>query len=349
MKFLIRPLTKDPVTFISTLILVFISIYILNSFSSDLFPQYYIYVAVSFVAFYIFYFVGFEVVKYFSIHLYIFGIILLILTLVIGQVTRGAIRWIPIGNFAFQASEIVRPFLLLYYAKLVSEFKGGVKNMLLIIITALIPVILIAIQPSFGVSIITLIGLISIFVLKFLNGKNVIVIAAITLLIVPAVWFTMKPYQKERILVFLNYEKDPKGAGYNAIQSIISVGSGGIFGRGFKKGFQTQLEYLPEKHTDFIYAGISEEIGFIGAFSILFLLYLVFYRMLENAFKSKDVVYRMFTISIVVVFLVETTINVGMNLGILPITGLPLPLVSAGGSSLLSSLISISLVISGIM
>lgn len=348
MKYFINPLKKDPQIFVSMLILVFISLYILNSFSPDIFPQYYFYVGFSFLAFYIFYAVGFEIIKYFSFHLYVISIVLLVLTLVIGQVTRGAIRWIPIGNFAFQASEVVRPFIILYFAKLVSEYKGGVRNLLIIAATGLIPVVLIAIQPSFGVSVITLIGLIFIFFIKILNRKNILILLLVVLLSIPGAWFTLKPYQKERITGFFNYETDPRGTGYNAIQSIISVGSGGILGRGFKKGFQTQLEYLPEKHTDFVFAGISEEIGFIGAFSVLTLLYLIYFRMFRFAFKSKDEVYRYFAIGLVIIFLVETIINVGMNLGILPITGLPLPLVSAGGSSMLSSLISISLILSGI-
>lgn len=346
--FLLRPLTKDPVIFASTFILIFISLFVLNSFSSELFPQYYIYIGVSIIAFYIFYFIGFGVVKYFSVHLYIIGVLLLLLTLVIGQVTRGSVRWIPIGNFAFQASEIVRPFLLLFYAKIISEYKGGFKRMLLIITIAIVPVVLIAIQPSFGVSIITLLGLLTIFAVKFVKGKNIIALLLVFLLVIPTVWFALKPYQKERISTFVNYEKDPKGAGYNTIQSIISVGSGGFLGKGFKKGFQTQLKYLPEKHTDFIFAGISEEMGFLGSFTVLLLLYVVFYRAFHNALKGRDEVYRLFTTGIIVVFLIETIINVGMNLGILPITGLPLPFISAGGSSLLASLISISLIISGI-
>ncbi len=297
--------------------------------------------------FYIFYFISFEVLKYFSLHLYIIGVILLILTLIIGRVTRGAIRWIPIGNFTFQASEVIRPFLLLFFAKTVSEYKGGFKNILLVVLIAMLPVILIAIQPSFGVSIITFMGLISIFSIKIIKGRNIIILFLLASLTISSTWFLLRPYQKERILVFFNSEKDPRGAGYNAIQSIISVGSGAIFGRGFKKGFQTQLEYLPEKHTDFVFAGISEEMGFLGSFTVLFLLFLIFYRISQNAFRSKDGVYRLFATGVLVVFMLETTINIGMNLGILPITGLPLPFISAGGSSLLSSLIIMSLIISG--
>lgn len=347
MKSLIKPLTNDPAVFIIIFILISISLYILNSLSPEIFPQYYLYVGVSVLVFLVFYLLGFEVVKCFSTHLYVISILMLLLTLIIGQVTRGTVRWISIGGSAFQASEIVRPFLLLFYAKIVSESKVNFRNILTIIILGVAPVVLIAVQPSLGVSIITLFGLLAIFAAKFVKGRSIIALVLFSLLALPVAWFTMKPYQKDRILVFFNYEKDPKGAGYNAIQSIISVGSGGILGRGFKKGFQTQLEYLPEKHTDFIFAGISEEMGFVGAFAVLLLLYLLFYRMLRKAFRYNDEVHRLFTIGVVTVFLVETIVNVGMNVGMLPITGLPLPLVSAGGSSLLSSMISIALVVGG--
>jgi len=346
-KLLIKPLTKDPIIFVTIFILLFISLYILNSLSPEIFPQYYLYVGISYLIFFVFYLIGFEIVKYFTVHLYVLSLVLLILTLVLGSVTRGTVRWISIGGSAFQASEIVRPFLLLFYAKIVSESDNNINNIIKIILSGIIPVILIAIQPSLGVSIITFVGLMAIFASKFLKGKGILILVALSIIILPITWFSMKPYQKERITVFLGHKEDPKGSGYNAIQSIISVGSGGLLGRGFKKGFQTQLEYLPEKHTDFIFAGISEEMGFIGSFTVLALLYFLFYRMLKKAFVSGDGVYKLFTIGVVVVFLVETIINIGMNIGILPITGLPLPFVSAGGSSLLSSMLSMALVLSG--
>lgn len=280
-------------------------------------------------------------------YLYIISIILLILTLIIGSVTRGTVRWIPLGSFSFQASEVARPFLLLFFAKVLTDYKKGFRSILKYAILAALPVILIAIQPSFGVSFLTFIGISAIFLVKILKGKNILMLIVVASLTVPSTWYLLKPYQKDRILTFFQYEKDPKGSGYNTIQSIISIGSGRLLGRGFKKGFQTQLRYLPEKHTDFVFAGISEELGFFGSMSVMIILFILFFRMLHLASDSDDETFTLFVIGSVAIFITETIINIGMNLGMLPITGLPLPFISAGGSSLIASLITTSLMISG--
>jgi rod shape determining protein RodA len=346
-KLLIKPLIQEPVIFILTVILLLVGIYILHSLSPDLFPQYYLYLVLSILVFYIFYSIGFEIIKYFSAHLYVLSIILLLLTLIIGRVTRGAIRWIPLGIFSFQPSEIIRPFLLIFFARILSVKINGIKNILFYAFLAALPIILIAIQPSFGVALLTLIGISSIFVIKKVNGKNLLITLILILVAIPSMWYFLRPYQKERVMTFFSYSSDPRGAGYNTIQSIIAVGSGGIFGRGFKKGFQTQLRFLPEKHTDFVFAGISEELGFLGSASLLIIIFIIIYRILYLADKSKDGVYTLFSIGTAIILLTETLINIGMNLGLLPITGLPLPLVSAGGSSIISLLITFSLIING--
>lgn len=347
MNFLKSPFKKDFFLVSTIIILIVFGLYILNSLSPEIFPQYYIYVFVAFIAFYVFYGIGFEVLKYFSIHLYIVSIILLILTLIIGRITRGAIRWIPIGGISLQPSEIVRPFLMLYFANLISKYSGKYKNLLLYIPILLIPVVLIAIQPSLGVSIVTFIGLFVILLVKLFSGKKIVIMLLSMLVVIPSVWFILKPYQKERIISFVNYQQDVQGSGYNTIQSIISIGSGGLLGRGFRKGFQTQLKYLPEKHTDFVFASVSEEMGFVGSIIILILLFTIYLRVISYLDSSQDEVYRLFVLGTITVFLVETLINIGMNLGLLPITGLPLPFVSAGGSSLLSSMIFVSILLSG--
>ena len=347
MKLLIKPLIQEPVLFLATIILLLVGIYILHSLSPDLFPQYYLYLVLSFIVFYVFYLIGFEIIKYFSAHLYVASIVLLVLTLILGRVTRGAIRWIPLGIFSFQPSEIVRPFILIFFARILSLKINGIKNIFFYILLAIIPIILIAIQPSFGVALLTFIGISSIFVIKKLNGKNLFLTLLLVLVALPSMWYFLKPYQKDRVMTFFNYGSDPQGTGYNTIQSIIAVGSGGIFGRGFKQGFQTQLRFLPEKHTDFVFAGISEELGFLGSASLLIIIFLIIYRILYLAGKSKDEVYTLFSIGTAIILLTETLINVGMNLGLLPITGLPLPLVSAGGTSLISSIITLSLIING--
>jgi len=346
-KFFPKPFLQEPIVIFCALVLLTTGVFILNSLSPDLFPQYYIYILVALSVFYLLYLFGFDIVKYFTTHLYVFSIVLLVLTLVIGRVTRGAVRWIPLGDYSFQASEVVRPFLLLFFAQRLSGVRKSIAKIAKLGLLAMLPVLLIAIQPSFGVALLTTIGISVIFAFKLLRGKSFIAILFIVLLGVPLVWTFFKPYQRERISNFFIYESDPSGSGYNTIQSIISTGSGGLLGRGFKKGFQTQLRYLPEKHTDFVFAGISEELGFVGASIVLAALFILYFRIISLACNSDDEAYTLFAIGSVVVLIGETVINVGMNLGLLPITGIPLPLVSAGGSSLLSSFITLSLIMSG--
>jgi rod shape determining protein RodA len=340
-------IAKDPVITVGISVLILISLFILNSLIPGVFPQYYIYIFLSVFVYVIFVLIGFDIFKYFSLHFYIVGLIFLLLTLVVGKVTRGTVRWISIGEFGFQSSEIVKPFLILFYAKFISENKISKKNVILFILIPLLPILFIAVQPSFGVALVTFSGLFAVFVLKYFDLKKIFIFMFFSVLFVIGIWFTLKPYQKERLIAFTNYSNDPLKSGYNTIQSIISVGSGGIIGRGFKKGFQTQLKYLPEKHTDFIFASISEEFGFVGSVGLLIFLFLLLWRVLTNAFGSKDEIYRLFSVGVFTIFLVEIFINVGMNLGILPITGLPLPFVSLGGSSLISSIISVALVVGG--
>ena len=347
MKLLFEPLVKEPVITICTFLLLLISLFILNSLSPDIFPQYYLYVILSIIFFYIIYYVGFDVVVFFSPYLYILSLLLLILTLILGEVTRGTIRWIPIGGLSFQPSEVVRPFLLLFFAKMLIVLRSKFKDIWFITILGLIPVILIAIQPSFGVSLITFFGFFAMFFIKVFKLKYLLIFALLFGMIMPTTWHYLKPYQKERIISFVEYDKDPKGSGYNTIQSIISVGSGGIFGRGFKKGFQTQLKYLPEKHTDFIFAGISEELGFLGSVAVLIFLFTLFFRIATVISVTNNEIFLYFGIGTISILIFESLINIGMNLGILPITGLPLPLVSAGGSSLMSTFLSLGLIVSG--
>lgn len=347
MKFFIKPFLEEPFIAVCVVILLVFGVFILNSLSPELFPQYYIYIIGAIVLFYIFYLISFDILKYLSSYFYAISLVLLIMTLVIGHVTRGTVRWIPLGSFSFQSSEIIRPFLILFFAYSLANTQRHLKAIVKFILLAFIPIILIAIQPSFGVSLLTSIGVAAMFSLKFLPGKKFFIILLAAFLFTPVTWHFLKPYQKDRVMSFFKYENDPSGSGYNTIQSIISTGSGGLLGRGFKKGFQTQLKYLPEKHTDFVFAGISEELGFVGSIVVLGTLFALFYRISVLAANSGDEVYTLFTIGSVIILLAETAINVGMNLGILPITGIPLPLVSAGGSSLASSFITISLLISG--
>jgi rod shape determining protein RodA len=272
--------------------------------------------------------------------------VFLSLPLIIGQVTRGAIRWIPIGDLTLQPSEIVRPFLILYVARYLTDKKIETKRLMILFIMMALPLFMILVQPSLGVTVLTFFGFLGAMLATSIEKKYFAMGAVIFLAITPVVWQILQPYQKERITSFINADADPYGSGYNSIQSMISVGSGRLLGRGLGKGVQTQLKFLPEKHTDFVFAAISEEMGLIGAAFILFLYYLFFSYIIKTIQNSKSYISRVFATGLFMTFFIQVFIHIGMNLGLLPITGVPLPLVSAGGSSFISTMIGLGLLVS---
>ena len=328
---------------IAITVLVLISTMVLRSITPQLYPNYFIYLVIAFVVFYVFFSIDFEIFKVFSTHLYVMSLLLLILPLIIGQVTRGAVRWIPLGSITIQPSEIVRPFLLLFFAKFVIDNELNLANIIKAVILFLIPFGLILIQPSLGVAILTGIGFIGVLMASSINKKYFIYIAAIFLLLMPVIWTVLAPYQKQRINSFLDPANDPLGAGYNSIQSMISVGSGGLLGRGLGEGVQTQLAFLPEKHTDFIFAATAEELGFVGSSLIFAGLFTVFWLLIKVIESSKGQVERAYATGVFMILFAETVIHIGMNMGMLPITGVPLPFVSAGGSALIGTTMAVAI------
>jgi rod shape determining protein RodA len=342
------PFSGKIIVFVSACMIVF-SIIVLSSIAPFLFPSYFLYVAVALVLFIIFYSIDFEILELFSAHLYIVSIVLLCLPIVFGEVTRGAIRWIEIGGITFQPSEIVRPFLFLFIAReLARPGKLTLKRIIYTSFYCVIPLLLIFFQPSFGVSMITGLGFGSIFVLKGIPKRTFLYIVGGLLAIIPLLWFVLAPYQRARIIGFINPWADPYGSGYNSIQSMISVASGEVTGRGLGKGIQTQLSFLPERHTDFIFAAIGEELGFVGTFATL-LLISAFLWFLSNAISdAKTLTQRCFIAGVTAALLGQISVHIGMNIGILPVTGLPLPLLSAGGSAMIGTLISLGIVISAL-
>jgi len=324
-------------------ILIIISVLILNSISPSIFPGYYIYIFLAIIIFLIFIKIDFDVFSAFSKHLYWLSIFFLVITFFLGKVTRGSIRWIPIGFVTIQPSEVFRAFILLYLAKYITEKELTLKRTLILFFYFLIPFILILIQPSLGVAIVTMIGFLGLIVASPIEKKYFLYVFIIFCAVLPLFWFILAPYQKERIRVFLNPYSDPQGAGYNSIQSMISVGSGRIFGRGLGEGIQTQLKYLPEKQTDFIFAAISEEMGLLGSFLILLSFFVIFYILIKIIEVSSNQTVRVFVSGVFFIFLAQTFIHIGMNMGIVPVTGLPLPFVSSGGSALIGSSIMLSI------
>ena len=334
----------DIILAIPIFLLLIFSFFILKSVSPSLFPEYYWYFGLGILFFLLFSVLDFEIISAFSKYFYIISIVLLLVTLVIGQVTRGTVRWIPIGSFSLQPSEIVRPFLLVFFANFITERKLTIKRLIQILLLMAFPLILILVQPSLGVTALTAVGFLGIFLASEIDKKSILYIICSVLVAIPLVYLVLQPYQKSRITAFLDPSKDPQGAGYNAIQSTISVGSGKIFGRGLGKGVGTQLSFLPERHTDFIFASVAEEMGFVGAVVLLVLTFFLLFRIVAYTENTINIPARLFLGGLFLTLFAQTIIHVGMNMGLLPITGVPYPLVSAGGSSLLATMTSLGIV-----
>ena len=330
---------------LSILALLTISTFVLRSVEPGLYPNYFIYIILSAVIFLIMIRIDFDIYRLFSPHLYFLSIILLVLPLIIGQVTRGAVRWIPIGSVTLQPSELVRTFLILFFATYLTDKALNLKRFLKLILFFFLPFILILIQPSLGVAALTGIGFLGVLLASSIDKKYFLLGIMVFIIAVPGLWFILQPYQKQRIATFINPAEDPLGSGYNSIQSMISVGSGKLFGRGLGEGVQTQLRFLPEKHTDFIFAAISEEMGFLGAFIILFGLFILLFTIIHIIGDSVNPTARAFTSGAFLILFMQTLIHVGMNMGLLPITGVPLPFVSAGGSSLIGTTMVAAMII----
>lgn len=277
--------------------------------------------------------------------LYLGTIALLVLTLLVGQEVRGSVRWIDLNIFTVQASEIAKPVLILTLATYFSRYSvKKLRNIIISFVIVAIPTGLVFFQPDLGNAAI----LAGIWViLTFAAGIrvfHVLALSGLTVLVAPLFWSFLQDYQKERVFSFLNPQKDPLGSGYNIVQSIIAVGSGGLTGRGFGRGTQSQLKFLPEQKTDFIFATTAEELGFLGVSLILGSFIVIIYRIYLVFSKVKDTLGSLITLGVVGMIVMHLFINVGMNIGIFPVTGITLPFLSFGGSSLLSFMIALGLV-----
>lgn len=321
----------DPFFVFSIGFLIAISLVSLKSVYPSIFPGYFFLTFLGIALFIVFSFIDFDIISLFSKHFYIGSIVLLLLTLIIGGVTRGVVRWISLGTLTLQAAEIVKPFLLIFFA-------NNRRYYLM-----LLPIFLILIQPSLGVAILLSAGFVGIILASGLNKKKLLLLGLVAIILVPIAFLLLAPYQKSRIVSFFSPYSDPKGAGYNSIQSQIAVGDGGLFGRGLGKGIQTQLSFLPEKQADFIFAAISEELGFLGSSLTLIALFILFWRITAFMNSAVNPQARAYLAGIFTMLLSQTIIHIGMNMGLLPITGIPLPLVSAGGSSFVSTMIALGI------
>jgi len=267
-----------------------------------------------------------------------------------GKVALGAQRWIDLGFFRYQPSETMKLALIMVMAKILATRNSlgpgmGFKEMALPLAALLIPFGLVVEQPDLGTGM--MLAAIGVSMMFFAKVKKVIIVWAIALGIVaiPIAWkFVLHDYQKNRVLTFLSPTSDPRGTGYNSIQSKIAVGSGRFFGKGFMKGTQSQLEFLPERHTDFIYSVLSEEHGFVGSIAVIGLFAFLFMTGVRIASNARDKFGALITVGVLCYIFWHMFVNIGMVIGLLPIVGVPLPLLSYGGSSMLSTMAGLGMV-----
>ncbi len=299
-------------------------------------------IALAFISFKI----GYQRLIDFGYHLFILNILLLILVLIIGDVKYGARRWLEIGSFAFQPSEFAKVTFVIALAKYLGDVKENItkpRTLVVPLVMAAVPIALIFKEPDLGTA---LIFIPILFVMLLIFGariKHILWLLGAGLVCVPFVWLFLKGYQKARLLVFLNPNLDPLGAGYTIIQSKIAIGSGGLFGKGWLSGTQNQLNFLPERHTDFIFSVVGEEWGFIGCALLLLLYYKFLNGGILIAETTSDIYGKSLAYGLVTIFAAHIIVNIGMVCGLMPVVGLPLPFLTYGGSFLISSLISVGI------
>ena len=280
--------------------------------------------------------------------LYLLGVGLLVGVILFGVGAKGAQRWLALPGFRFQPSELMKLVLPIAVAGYIARYTlpPNFKAIIVSVILIAIPFALIMKQPDLGTSL--LIGASGVFILLFsgIYWRWIFLSAGIVAASLPGLWMIMKDYQKQRVLTFLDPESDPLGSGWNIIQSKTAIGSGGLSGKGFLSGTQSQLDFLPESHTDFIIAVIGEELGMKGVLVLLALYLLIVGRGLMIAVKAPDSFSRMLAASITLTFFVYVFVNIGMVSGILPVVGVPLPMVSYGGTSIVTLMIGFGILMS---
>lgn len=280
--------------------------------------------------------------------IYFANLLLLVAVLVMGKTTLGAKRWLGFGAFRIQPSELMKLSLVICLAKYFENDKTvggyGWRELLLPTVLVAIPAALIILQPDLGTAMILLLTFGSMMLFIKIQPRTLLMLAVCGAVALPMAYhFALKPYQRQRLISFIDPMADPKGSGYNSIQSMIAVGSGQLTGKGYRLGTQSQLNFIPEHHTDFIFSVFSEEHGFLGCL-ILLALYLAFLlNGLSVAYQSHDKFGVLLALGIVTIFFWHVFVNLGMVMGLLPIVGVPLPFLSYGGSSLITSILGVAI------
>lgn len=315
----------------------------------DYFQRQIFWIVVSLGALFLFFSIDYRTLVTYSFYLYIFFIFVLGIILLYGRITAGAKSWIKLPFFQIQPSELAKLSAILVLALIFSEYKRTSLSWakgLLSGVLIFVPVILVTLQPDLGTALSYVPILLAAFIIAGLNKKALIFLLILALLIGMVGWnFMLKDYQKKRLTTLIFPSNDPLGSGYHILQSKIAIGSGGFLGKGFKKGTQSQLRFLPARHTDFIFSVIGEEFGFVGIVLVALVYFLFLARLFQSVSKSRDRtgVYIVFMVSVMIA--AQFFINVLMTIGLFPVAGIPLPLLSYGGSSLLTNYLAVSLVL----
>ncbi|EKE12030.1 MAG: hypothetical protein ACD_14C00038G0003 [uncultured bacterium] len=348
-------LKVDWVLLFSTILLLGIGLAVLysismaseNNGSLSIFWRQIIFALIGICAMLFFALTNYQNLKFQSTTVYFATLFILAVVLIFGKNVRGTSGWIGIGSFHIQPVEIAKLSMIIFLSSFISQKKmelGETGRLVASIILCGVMILLVIKQPDFG-SAMVLVGIwAGMTLVSGVSTKKIAIMVTATIVISIVGWFNLQPYQKDRVMSFVRPGSvDLKGAGYNVNQSMIAVGSGGAVGKGIGHGSQSQLNFLPEKHTDFIFASIAEELGLLGSLFVIGLYGIMFYRMRMIAMAAPDNFGFLVTIGIMLMFFVQVWENIGMNIGIMPVTGIPLPLLSYGGSSLIVVMASIGI------
>ena len=280
--------------------------------------------------------------------LYGINLLMLIAVMFVGQSALGAQRWIQIGPITLQPSEFAKLIMIISMAHLLDSREEKLKSiwdLLPIFAFVIVPFVLVLKQPDLGTSLVFLAIVLGMVFVAGIDAKLLLKLFVAALAFMPVFWLFLKDYQKSRLTVFLDPNVDPLGAGYHIIQSKIAIGSGQLFGKGLFNGTQSQLNFLPENHTDFIFAVVGEELGFVGSVVILMLYLLLLYRGVKTAQNARDTFGTLLAAGITSMMAFHVLVNVGMTIGIMPVTGIPLPFMSYGVSALTTNLVSVGILL----
>ena len=320
-----------------------VSLAVIQSVAQDFFVSQFIFFILGFVLLFLVARIDHRVLAAFHGYGWGLSVAALLLTFVFGRVTRQTIRWVTVAGLSFQPSELVKPLIIISLASFFANKKPTWQNLARSLFLIGVPAGLVFLQPNLGSALLYLfIWLTGLFF--WVNTKKMVSVLLIFAFVGFIGWHQLRDYQQNRLRSFFAPSSDPMGDGYHLIQAKIAAGSGQLFGRGLFRGTQSHLYFLPERHSDFIFASLAEELGFVGAGAVVLIYFFLLAQILRVAFRVKQFYGSLVCLGVFAVFFSQIVINIGMNVGLMPITGITLPLISTGGSSILSLMVCLGLV-----